>query len=146
MPYSSAGHLSNLQTHFQMHLERFLESLEASGRMHVLWLELGDICLAKSTLTINEVTATTAISPSQPPDPISTFLFMSMGREENYFSVFFPQLFQGQTISVSAQDHGYTRVASPHTHFQVSSSLFPSPLPFSLEVATVMFCFHCTIG
>lgn len=65
----------------------------------------------------NEVTDVTVLSPSHPPDPLSTFLFMSTRREENTL-VYVPPSFVTDRPSLigSAQDHGYMQDhLTPHT-------------------------------
>lgn len=145
MPYSSAGPLSNLQTHLQTYLDRVLESLAASGKMHVVWLELGDICLAKSTLTMRW-------QPSRPHHPHSP---------QTLSLLFFSRLWEGKKITLVYFFHSFftdrpslslLRITATHelphpthtSHFQPLPLL--SPLPSSLEVATAMFCFHYTTG
>lgn len=120
MPYSSAGPLSNLQTHLQMYLERVLESLAASGKMHVVWLELGDICLAKSTLTMRW-------QPSRPYHPHSP---------QTLSLLFFSRLWEGKKITLVYFFHSFftdrpslslLRITATHElpHPTHTSRLFP---------------------
>lgn len=139
MPYSSADPLSNLQTHLQMYLERVLESLTASGKMHVVWLELGDICLAKSTLTMRW-------QPSRPYHPHSP---------QTLSLLFFSRLWEGKKITLVYFFHSFftdrpslslLRITATHelphpTHTSHTSSLFPSSPHFPPAWRWQQLCF-----